>query len=414
MEARVSPANSLHSAAADPVALPPMPLDVEEITLRRRTLLAMAEEARALSFAEAAERWGFVPPSPPEPRRPSDAGLNAHQKLLAEAARARGLRAEAVPGQRVTYHPQPFTALAIETPAGTVIYHHQVLSWAGPDGRVVTPVNGPATFDLMDKARTRHLLGAAGVPILRGAVFRRSMLADALACAAEEEGELCVKPIDGSNGDLVQPCLRTAEDIRDAIVRIGHLERPFLMEESVAGEAWRFFYVRPEVVGIKLGRPASVVGNGFNTVRDLVAIADADRVRRAVPGHSGPLGDDPVQRAIVLRRQRLDETDVPERGRRVFLSSLSNGSRGADSLARPDAVHPRLVERVKRAIEAVSGVQEVAADVIIGDPGDPEAALSFLEINAGPSLLAYHHPAEGPVQDVAGALADLLTRLTRS
>lgn len=398
---------------ADPVALPPRPLDASERLARRQALLVMAEEARPLSFPEVAERWGYVPPPRSTPSSTSPDDLNPHQKLLAAAAQARGLRAEAVPGRRVTYSPWPFAALAIEAPSGTIIYHHQMLSWAGPDGRVVTPVNGPATFDLLDKARTRQRLVQAGVPIARGAVFRRSALAEALAYAADEDGELCAKPVDGSNGDLVQPCLRTAEDIRDAILRLANLARPVLLEESVAGEAWRFFYVRPDIVGVKLGRPASILGNGFNTVRDLVAIADADRIRRAVPGHSGPLADDPTHRALILRRQNLSEEAVPEAGRRVFLSALSNGSRGADSLARPGDVHPAVTDRVRRMIETIPGVQAVAADVMLSAPGDPDTPLCVLEINVGPSLLSYHHPAEGPVQDVAGAIADLLMRLDR-
>lgn len=392
------------------VALPPMPMDGAEQAARGAALLALAAETERAEWASGLKDAqvrdvagpGFIP---------APVQLNPHQQLLAEAAQARGLSARAVPSSQVTRNPLPRMVLMIDAPGGPVVYHSQFLSWLGPDGRVNRPVNGPRTFDLLDKVKTKRHLLANGIPVPAGQAFRREDLAGAFRYAAACEGELCVKPVNGANGHNVLPCLRTAEDVRSACLAVAAEHTAFLIEESVPGQAWRFFYVRPAIVGIKLGRPANVVGNGFNTIRDLAAIAASERLRRLGPGARPQLEIHPLHQEIILRRQGVTEETVPSAGQRVFLSSLSNGSQGADSLARPESVHPALTERVKDAIELFTGVQAVAADVIIADPADPASALSVVEINAAPSLVAYHRPAEGPVQDVAGAIADLLVTL---
>lgn len=391
-------------------ALPPMPMDQAEQATRQADLLAFAVEAETSGWAALLNDAAV--PDPPRPGFiPAPVRLNPHQQLLADAAQARGLHAQAVPSSQVTRNPFPRMVLMIEAPGGPVVYHSQFLSWLGPDGRVNRPVNGPKTFDLLDKAKTKSQLQAHGVSVPAGQAFRREDLGRALRYAAECAGELCVKPVNGANGINVFPCLRTAADVRNACLAVAAQHSVILIEASVPGQAWRFFYVRPAIVGIKLGRPASVLGNGFNTIRDLAAIAASERLRRAGPDAGPQLQIPPLHREIVLRRQGVTEETVPAAGQRVFLSSLSNGSQGAESLARPESVHPALADRVKSAIEVFTGVQAVAADVIIADPADPASAFSVVEINAAPSLVAYHHPAEGPVQDVAGAIIEMLVAL---
>ena len=115
---------------------------------------------------------------------PAPVQLNPHQQLLAEAAQARGLSARAVPSSQVTRNPLPRMVLMIDAPGGPVVYHSQFLSWLGPDGRVNRPVNGPRTFDLLDKVKTKRHLLANGIPVPAGQAFRREDLAGAFRARA--------------------------------------------------------------------------------------------------------------------------------------------------------------------------------------------------------------------------------------
>lgn len=343
-------------------------------------------------------------------------GLNPHGALLRDAAAAAGYLAEPVSAAAIGATergvPAADTALRLTINGALFYYHRQLLSRATPDGRLGDPINGAAAPVLYSKYDTKAVLAAAGVPVPAGRRFQSGELAAALRYAATCPGPLCVKHDTSANGWLVLPGLCSAEEVAGACATVARFADAFVVEEHVPGEAWRFFWVAPAIVGIKVGRPASVVGDGARTVRALLHARNAERRPLAEAGIAPPLREG-AEMARVLAWQGLALDAVPAPGATVFLSLCSNGTRGADSLARRERLHPGYVAAMTRAFQAIPGVQVAAADVMIADPSVPPEAgrYAVVEINVGPSLLAYHHPAAGPVQDVSGAIVGLLGRL---
>lgn len=336
-----------------------------------------------------------------EPQR-----LNPHAELLRRAAEAAGVVTE------VHACEGPWAALSLETRSGRVFHRMQHFRWAQPDGSPGAPVNGRSAYLSDDKHQTKLTLAAAGIPSPRGALFAHDEAPAALRYAAELEGEICVKQNRGANGVLVFPGLRTAEEVLEAVHAVASSGQEIVVEESVAGEGWRFFYVQPRVVGVKLGRPASVLGDGASTVRALVDAVNAERARRQIVGHLMPIPEGAAL-SRTLARQGMTMEAVPPAGVRVFLNVMSNGSQGADTLSLPGELDPSYGERMRQAFEAMPDLILAAADVIVRDRRSPADDGNFrvIEINTGPSLTPFHYPWEGPVQDICGPIIDLFQRL---
>lgn len=371
----------------DPVAITSLPLSASELSARREGL------------RRAAQLAPVVP-------------LNPHSQLLMKAAEQAGYQADFVPAVSFTDNVEAPLGLKLRIGTRTFFHYRQFLYWSSPSGRLGPLVNGSSTELLRRKHHTKQVLAAAGIPVPQGALFTNHQLAAALSFAAEMPGEICVKPNSGSDGIMVYPRLRTFQDVANTVTLVCRNWPEFVIEESLDGEAWRFFYVRPQIVGIKLGRPASVVGDGNNTVRALTAEWNQRRHHRKVPGHTSPL--DPIRLEYMLRYQGLTLDDVPANGRRIFLNPCSNGSQGADTLWRPGTLHQDHLAWMIRGFEAFPDLMIGASDVIIRDPASPPDADNFhvIEINSGPSLLPYSNPWEGPMQDVCGPIIALLAQLS--
>ncbi|MCZ4340293.1 hypothetical protein O4H52_01645 [Sphingomonadaceae bacterium G21617-S1] len=341
----------------------------------------------------------------------SPATLNPHGELIETAARAAGLRTARVASETLRASHIGTVGLRIDLPGQPMFYHRQSFYFATAEGGLGQFLNGSITPVLGLKHQGKERVHSVGGPTPPGALFHRKQIGAALAYAATLQGEVCIKPNASANGHRVYPRLRTAEDIVEALIANAAVYEDIVVEESFGGEAWRFFYVKPDIIGIKVGRAASVIGDGENSLHQLIASENSARAARS--GHAAskrlPGG---IIRDMMLRRQNVGLDTVIPRGRRIFLSPCSNGSQGAESLALPDLLHPTYSAWMLEIFRAMPELHAGAADVMIQQPLQPDrSAFQVIEINIAPSLLAFHYPGTGPVQDVAGAIVAMLQRL---
>jgi D-alanine-D-alanine ligase-like ATP-grasp enzyme len=338
----------------------------------------------------------------------SAGALDPHALCLRDAAERAGIATEARLVARPGRHPAPWLVLRVG--GGSWHFRAGVLLRGTVDGPP-RHINGRAANVTIDKLATKHVLAAAGIAVPRGRVFASDGGYGALAYAAGLGLPVCVKPNRGRKGILAFPGCAGFDRVARAFERVAARRDEILVEESVAGEVVRFFYVRPRVVALKISRPANVVGDGVRTIEALIAAKNLERERRALPGHN-PIVIDRDLRAHLAARD-LSLSSVPAAGERMLLRTVSNGAAGADSIECADSTHPSYARQAERACEALPGIRISAVDMIVADRSVPAAAGNHwvLELNSSPGLLPYHHPWEGAPQDVAGAilrhLADL-------
>ena len=117
--------------------------------------------------------------------------------------------------------------------------------------------------------------------------------ADAAAEAAAKIGyPVVVKPLDGNHGRGVSLDLRTEEDVRRAypIALDESRSRDVVVESYVTGNDYRVLVIGGKLAAVAERVPASVIGDGKLTVRQLVEKENADP-RRGIGHETRPDAD---------------------------------------------------------------------------------------------------------------------------
>jgi cyanophycin synthetase len=260
-----------------------------------------------------------------------------------------------------------------------------------------------------DKNLTNRLLDAAGMPVPKSEVVTT---ADEAVAAAHRVGFPCVvKPLDGNHGRGVALDLRSDDDVRKGFAGAITQTRSgdVVVETYITGNDYRCLVIGGKVAAIAERVPASVVGDGKHTVRELVDITNSDP-RRGI-GHEKVLTRINVDNAAVelIEEQGFQLGAVPPKGTRVKLALTGNMSTGGTSIDRTMEAHPDNVEIAEMAALVV-GLDVAGIDFICPDITVPvrETGGAIVEINAAPGFRMHTHPTEGEPQYVAKPVIDLL------
>jgi cyanophycin synthetase len=258
-----------------------------------------------------------------------------------------------------------------------------------------------------DKAITKQLLTAAGIPVPEGTIAQSE---EEAVDAFEYLGPpVVVKPVSGHHGQNVFVA-STAEETAAAFRAAGGGGGLVLVESYVSGCDYRVLVVGSRVVAAELA-PARVTGDGVHAIAELVAQVNADP-RRGI-GHDRSLTRivlDDVALAH-LAGQGLAPASVPALGQVVALRHNANLSTGGTSKDVTDVMHPAVARMCIRAA-AVTGLDVCGIDLRLPDISQPpdagRAAGVVIEINSSPGLRMHLHPSEGSPRDVAGDIIDQL------
>ncbi|EGV27896.1 Glutathione synthase [Thiorhodococcus drewsii AZ1] len=346
--------------------------------------------------------------------QPYDAeGLDLMATLMQSAARARGIETRVRQLDADQDFAQIRTWLSFTIKGQEFYYAKGRLLEYGKDRwgniNIGRDLNHEAALLVSDKHRMKTHLRERGFRVPEGRIFRRRHLQAALDAFGEFDGAICVKPNNGFEGKCVTTGIVDEDEFGRAVRRVAEHYVNIVIEESVVGGHYRFFYVHPEVVGIRRGIPLNVVGDGKSGIAELLATKNAERRRRALPTHLPIEPDEEIVAFLAARGLGLDH--VPDRGETVFLGAVSNSSAGADTvLYGLDEVHPSYLDVVARACRSAPGLHFSGVDIIIRDVEEAASADNhwFLELNASPALPAFYYPWEGATVDVAGKILDLL------
>ena len=134
-----------------------------------------------------------------------------------------------------------------------------------------------------NKGLTNSLLSSAGLPVPRSEEVRT--VDDAVAAANKIGYPVVVKPLDGNHGRGVSLDLRSEDEVREAFQPAWDESRngDVVVESYVTGNDYRVLIIGGKMAAVAERVPASVVGDGKHTVRELVDRENADP-RRGI-GH---------------------------------------------------------------------------------------------------------------------------------
>ncbi len=258
-----------------------------------------------------------------------------------------------------------------------------------------------------DKEETNHILRDLGLPVPSQKLARSST--DAKRAARRIGYPVVLKPLSANHGRGVSTNLNTPEEIEVAFDKAREHHRTVIVESFITGLDHRLLVIDGKLVAAAKRVPGHVVGDGRQTIEQLVEEVNQDP-RRGV-GHEKVLTrlefDHQAER--LLKACGYDRSTVPAEGEVVYLRTTANLSTGGTAIDVTDVIHPDNREMAERAIRGI-GLDIGGVDFLTDDitRSYHETGGAICEINAGPGFRMHVAPSEGTPRDVAGPVIEML------
>jgi GNAT-family acetyltransferase (TIGR03103 family) len=294
----------------------------------------------------------------------SDDDLNPYARIIVDEARRRGIAVDLVDPAR-GYFELAFGARTIAC--------RESLS---------DMTSAVAMSRCDDKQVAQRLLKNAGVAVPENQLSGDD---DANQAFLAEYGRLVVKPVRGEQGNGVSVDISNAEELRSAIALARDYDDEVMLEEFVAGQDLRIIVIDGAVVAAAVRRPASITGNGVDTVETLIA-KQSRRRAAATHGESRIPVDAETERCLAKAGLAMDS--VPEEGRVIQVRDTANLHTGGTLHDVTDRLHVDLADAALLAARTLD-IPVVGLDLIVDAPDQPNYRL--IEANERPGL-ANHEP----------------------
>ena len=258
-----------------------------------------------------------------------------------------------------------------------------------------------------NKHATKKLLGDMGVPVPKGYRIRDF---DELEETLEAVGYPCViKPLDGNHGKGATVGIKDLEHAKAAWERAKEYSRWIIVEQQLEGEDFRALVVNNRLIAVAKRVPAHVVGDGKQTIQQLIDETNADP-RRGY-GHENVLTEIVVDHQTMrcIRNAGYELDSVLPKDERLGLKTTANISTGGTAIDMTDEVHPENVFLFER-IAKIIGLDVAGVDVIARNVSEPlrENGGGIIEVNAAPGFRMHLAPSEGIGRNVAEHVIDML------
>ena len=294
----------------------------------------------------------------------SDDDLNPYARIIVDEARRRGIAVDLVDAKRGYFE----LALGART-----ISCRESLS---------DMTSAVAMSRCDDKRMSQQLLRSAGIEVPDSQLAAGD---DANAAFLAKHGKIVVKPVRGEQGNGVSVGISDSDELRSAIDMARRYDDDVMLEEFVAGQDLRIIVIDDAIVAAAVRRPASITGNGTDTVETLIA-KQSRRRAAATGGESRIPVDDETRRC--LASAGLTMKAVPEEGRVVQVRDTANLHTGGTLHDVTDDLHPELANAAMLAARTLD-IPVVGIDLIVESPERPRYRL--IEANERPGL-ANHEP----------------------
>jgi len=258
-----------------------------------------------------------------------------------------------------------------------------------------------------DKEETNKILGSLGLPVPRQHLVQNE--SEALRAATRMGYPVVTKPYNGNHGRGISIRLTTPEEVSAGFHKACEISRSVIVESFLEGDDHRLLVVNGELVAATKRTPGHVIGDGHQSIRELVEKVNSDP-RRGV-GHEKVLTriELDAQADMMMSRENLTAASIPEADRIVYLRSTANLSTGGTATDVTDIIHPDNRDMAVRAIRAI-GLDVGGVDFLSTNISESYRSIGggICEVNAAPGFRMHVAPSEGQPRDAAGPVIDML------
>jgi len=268
----------------------------------------------------------------------------------------------------------------------------------------------------INKDKTQVLLEAFRLPAPATQVYSDLSAAEKFL---EEQGMLVVKPHRGAHGDGITTLVKDRTTLESAVQDAQRISEKVLLQQQVSGDDYRLLFLDYVCIAAVKRMPASITGDGKQTVRQLVEagnqaksvlwqkIRDGEIVDEEV---RGSVSKTPLEEIIAVHGEEFLDT-IPAAGEAVALVNKSNVSLGGQTQDVTTEINKELTEQVGKLLKSLDlrlcGVDVLSTDI----SSAPDARQSFvIELNAAPGLRLHELPTEGEPRSVCAQVAESLIK----
>ncbi|RFU60075.1 cyanophycin synthetase [Bacillus sp. V59.32b] len=258
-----------------------------------------------------------------------------------------------------------------------------------------------------DKQLTKEILKSCGLPVPDGEVV--SSMMEIFEVADKIGFPLVIKPLNGRQGQGVITNIKNKAELFNVVNCLEKHVEKYILERHFEGNDYRLMVVDNALIAASLRVPPFVIGNGKDTILDLIKEENQNPLRGN--GHEKPMSKIPYNHTVTCYLEKLDLTlnSVPDKGRIIQVVGNANLSTGGKAIDVTDQVHPSIKEIAITAVKAI-GLDIAGIDFICKDISEPfnKNTMAIIEINAAPGIRMHHYPSEGKKHDVGKAIVKYL------
>lgn len=256
----------------------------------------------------------------------------------------------------------------------------------------------------------KAFLKTLGFPVPEGDIVATER--DAIGVAREIGYPVAIKPVVGHKGIGVTADVQDSKELESAFERavqaISENESTrVIVEKSISGADFRLLCVNGKFVAATERRPASVVGDGHSTIKELIREENRKPARLDTP--TSPMSKIQCDEAmeLYLDEQRLSLDSVIEKNRTIYLRKVANLSAGGVSINATHTVHDDNII-LAQDIAQHFRLTCLGVDVITPNLAKSwkEGNFAILEINAAPGIFMHLNPAVGESVDVPSKILE--------
>lgn len=269
----------------------------------------------------------------------------------------------------------------------------------GPRLSISNPVS---LWIIKDKYLTKKVLSELKIPFPEG--LPAKTLPEALKIAKKIGFPLVIKPRSFEGGKGVFLNVTSLKKVKEFFPKSLQYDNNVLLEKEVFGTYYRITMVDYAIAGILETKGISLMGNGKNTVIELILELNVKKKRGALYKITKKTND-------ILSFQNLSLDSIPK-AKRAFILGFS-GAEGGDWIDRTDEVckeNKKLLSNLTRYLD----LRVVGIDLIATNISRPITAKKtpgyILEINGAPEFIFHLNPTKGRPRDIGEKIIKMLFR----
>lgn len=212
---------------------------------------------------------------------------------------------------------------------------------------------------------------------------------------------IVIKPNDGICGKDIQVGVKNISEAVKILKKLQKKHKLILAEEMFIGDEIRVLATRSRVIAASIRRPASVLGDGKHTIKQLVKIKNKTRTFILKPLKIN-------QEVVKKQGYKLDS--IPKKGTRVFVQGVSNVALGGDTIDLTDKLHPSIKKLAIKSIKSLPDVKYAGLDFMTKDytKAQNKNTYTIIEANAFPMISMHYKPFKGkPINTAREILKEL-------